>query len=154
MRLFHILAKDSSADQQRNFMRLLEVLSSVSDTHQTLCYPFRDVEAFLKKEKVSYSAQKFGGMFDLRTKQALHNILRTFNPHIVISHSGESASFTSTHIPTLPHIGIINGSDTDRYIASFCDHTVKVGEDMEDKDILKNTLSRFETVLKRHGEKT
>lgn len=154
MRILHIVAKDTSADQKKNFMRLLELLSSVSDTHRTLCYPSREIEKFLKSKNFTYDTQKFGGMFDLRTKKALQDITQTFNPHVVISHSEESAAFTSTHLKNVPHIGVINGGASDRHIASFCDHTVKISEDMKDKDILKNTLSRFETVLKRHGEKT
>ncbi len=154
MRILHILSKDATVTQQQQFLRFLAILDSVSDTHRTLTFPFKDIEKELSSKGATFDTQKFGGMFDLRTKKALQDIMNNFTPHIIVSHSEESAAFTSTHIKSTPHIGIIDGGSADRHIASFCDHTVMVTEKHEDAEILKTALSRFETVLKRHEEKT
>lgn len=154
MRILHILSKDITPEQETRFLRLLGVLNAVSDKHSVLSAQLKGITVPLEKSNVPHEVQKFGGMFDLRTKKALQDIISTFKPHIIISHSEDSAAFTSTHIKDIPHIGMIDGGSADRYIASFCDHTIMMTEKQKDSDVLKNALARFETVLKRHEEKT
>ena len=154
MKILHILAKDATAKQQQQFLLLYDILSTVSDTHHSLIYTFKSIENALQERQATFEIQKFGGMFDLRTKKALQDIMSTFNPNIIVSHSEESAAFIAAHAKNTPHIGIINGSASDRPIASLCDHTVLMNEEQDDKAILKTALSRFEKVLKRNEEKT
>lgn len=152
MRILHILSKDVTPEQENRFLRLLDVLMSVSHEHSALSCVSKTIEEALAAKHIPHDIQKFGGMFDLRTKKSFENIENSFRPHIIISHSENSAAFTHHMNKKRPHIALISGDGTDRTIASYCDHTIMIGEKTKDEDILKTALSRFEKVLKQYEE--
>lgn len=150
MRILHILSKDVTTEQEARFLRLMGVLLSVDHQHAAVSAPLKKANDFMTQNKIPCDTQKFGGMFDLRTKKAFDTALQNHNPHIIISHSRDSASFVHMLNKDIPHIAMISGDGADRDIAASCDHTIMIGEKTKDEDILKTALSRFEKVLKKY----
>ena len=150
MRILHILSKDITPAQEERFLRLLNILMAVSHEHTALSCAAPLIEEKLAEKNIPHDIQKFGGMFDLRTKKSFENIIHSFNPHIIVSHSQDSATFTHGMNKKRPHIALISGNGSDRTIARHCDHTIMIGEKAKDGDILKTALSRFEKVLKQY----
>lgn len=157
MRILHILddKKQHNNDETQRFLRLIALFKNNQIEQSVLCSPSAAREQALDNAAITYKIEKFGGLFDLHTKQALRDMIEDFSPHIILSHNYNAAAFiAAVSGDNIPHIGLLHDNPDDRRIAAKCDHTLLIKDNEPDDIILKKCLSRFADLLKKQAEST
>jgi len=92
MKIFHIKSSDCTMQATHRFADLVCALASIGIKQHVLMSADPHLESQFIDMEISFDVQKFGGLFDLRTQQAAQHIAGSFGPHIIQTHSPNSAS--------------------------------------------------------------
>ncbi|MCB9990970.1 MAG: glycosyltransferase family 4 protein [Rhodospirillales bacterium] len=95
MKVFHIKSTDTSAEATRRFADLVLSLAELGIRQYVVMDANEIIEARFQEAGIPFSVQKFSGLFDLRTQQAAQQIAESFGPHIIQTHSPDSATISA-----------------------------------------------------------
>lgn len=112
MRIFHILPHNTSIEEDQNFLALAGSFKTLGFKQAVATRQDEPLLTALEAMDIPVSVQKFGGMFDLRTKKTIQAEILDFKPHIVQGHGITSLDFEKDIPPHIPYIPLI-GHDPD-----------------------------------------
>lgn len=98
MRIFHILADNTTEQDQDNFLSLTDALAELEFKQYAVIKPDKKLETLLQEKNIDVVTQKFEGMFDLRTKKVIRDRIEKVAPHIVQGYGTDSLGFY-TEVP-------------------------------------------------------
>lgn len=95
MRVFHIKSTDCTLEAENRFADMVSAFAGLGINQHVLMSPDQYLEDLFKAQDIAFNTQKFSGLFDLRTQQAAQQIIESYGPHIIQTHSPGSASVIS-----------------------------------------------------------
>ena len=95
MKIFHIKAADYSTEMKNRFADLVCAFASIGINQQVLMTADEALESHFTDMDIPFHIQKFSGMFDLRTQQTAQQIAESFGPHVIHTHTPDSANVIS-----------------------------------------------------------
>ena len=90
MRILHVIADDATPCEEQCFLNTLLSFKTIGIDQKAIIKTESHLASTLKEAGISFSEQKFGGMFDLRTKTGIQKIIEDMAPPIVQAYTAAS----------------------------------------------------------------
>lgn len=105
MKILHIHAPDATDESQDRFVDLLSALAESGIRQCVFMGQDTSLEGRLQGLNIPLHTRKFGGMFDLRPLQIVRQVAQSFGPHVIQTHTPDSAALAAKLQTESPHVG-------------------------------------------------